>query len=112
MLLREAILDPNLQKFSVVVLDEVHERTVSTDVLMAIIKALKENRDLKIVIMSATIDIPKISEYFSIDNIVNVKGRTFPVEIYNLKQPEGNYVDNALISILQIHLEQPEGDIL
>ena len=114
MLLREAILDPQLSKFSVIVLDEVHERTVNTDVLMSIIKGLQNTTrpDLKIVVMSATIDIPKISEYFEIESVVNVEGRTFPVEIYNIQEAQGNYVDNALLAILQIHLEQPEGDIL
>jgi HrpA-like RNA helicase len=114
MLLREAILDPTLKKFSVIILDEVHERTINTDVLMSIIKGLKNTTrpDLKIVVMSATIDIPKISEYFDIESVVSVEGRTFPVEIYNIKESEANYVDNALIAILQVHLEQPEGDIL
>ena len=114
MLLREAILDPQLSKFSTIVLDEVHERTVNTDVLMSIVKTLNNTTrpDLKIIVMSATIDIPKISEYFEIDSVVTVEGRTFPVEIHNLIKAEGNYVDNALIAILQVHLEQPPGDIL
>ena len=111
MLLREAILDPLLSKYSVIVLDEVHERTVNTDVLLSIIKNINRS-DLIIVVMSATIDIPKISTYFEIDSVVNVEGRTFPVEIYNMAESEGNYIDNALIAILQTHLDQPEGDIL
>ena len=60
MLLREAILDPELKKYGVIVLDEAHERTVNSDVLLAIIKSIAENRkDLRIVIMSATLEIPK-----------------------------------------------------
>ena len=114
MLLREAILDPLLSKYSVIVLDEVHERTVNTDVLLSIIKELKNTvrPELIIVVMSATIDIPKISSYFEIDSVVNVEGRTYPVEIYNMAESEGNYIDNALIAVLQTHLDWPEGDIL
>ena len=114
MLLRDAILDPLLSKYSVIVLDEVHERTINTDVLLSLIKDLQNTTrpDLKIVVMSATIDIPKISQYFEIESIVNVEGRTYPVEIYNLDKTEGNYLDNAMISILQTHIDQPEGDIL
>ena len=72
MLLREAIVDPLLSKYSVIILDEIHEWTISTDVLMGLIKSLKNGSrpDLKIVLMSATIDIPKISKYFGIEDVI------------------------------------------
>ena len=60
MLLREAILDPKLSKYGLIVLDEAHERTVNSDVLLAIIKDIAKERPLlKIVVMSATLAIPK-----------------------------------------------------
>jgi pre-mRNA-splicing factor ATP-dependent RNA helicase DHX15/PRP43 len=63
MLLREAILDPELSKYAIIVLDEAHERTVNSDVLLAIVKGIakrhKRRFPLKIVVMSATLEIPK-----------------------------------------------------
>ena len=65
MLLREAILDPDLSKYAVIVLDEAHERTVNSDVLLAIVKDLcKKRPKLKIVVMSATLQVEKFRKYF------------------------------------------------
>lgn len=64
MLLWEAILDPNLSKYSIIILDEIHERTINTDVLLALVKSLmKVWLDLKVILMSATVDIPKMISY-------------------------------------------------
>jgi len=61
MLLREAILDPLLSKYSVIILDEIHERTINTDVLLGLVKSLMLKReDMKVIMMSATVDIPKM----------------------------------------------------
>ncbi len=65
MLLREAMMDPMLSKYSVVILDEAHERTLSTDILMGLVKEiLKKRKDLKLVVMSATLDSGKFADYF------------------------------------------------
>ena len=73
MLLREAILDPFLKEYKVIIIDEVHERSVNTDVCLGLLKELlQKRRGLKIVLMSATIDIHKLSTYFNTKAVFNI----------------------------------------
>ena len=113
MLQREVLMDPNLRKYSVIMLDEAHERTISTDVLFGLLKkTLKRRPDLKVIVTSATLDADKFSEYFNQCPIFTIPGRTFPVEVMYSKEPESDYLDAALVTVMQIHLTEPAGDIL
>ncbi|XP_049851804.1 ATP-dependent RNA helicase dhx8-like [Schistocerca gregaria] len=113
MLLRECLVDPDLKQYSAIILDEAHERSIHTDVLMALMKqAILRRPDLKLIVTSATLDAEKFSKYFMDSPIFTIPGRTYPVEILWTREPETDYLDAALITVLQIHINEPPGDIL
>ena len=125
MLLREAVIDPMLSKYGVIMIDEAHERTLQTDFLLGTIKGVQKRRretvedtrgrklpPLRIMIMSATLEATTFSKFFDGAPVVYSRGRTFPVEMFYTEEPEEDYLDAAMLTVLQVNKEEAPGDIL
>lgn len=113
MLLREFLTEPDLGGYSVMMIDEAHERTLHTDILFGLVKDIARARpDMRLLISSATLDAYKFSDYFDKAPIFKIPGRRYPVETYYTVAPEADYLQAAVLTVLQIHTTQPLGDIL
>ncbi len=113
MLLREFLSEPDLAGYSALMIDEAHERTLHTDILFGLVKDIARFRpDLKLLISSATLDAEKFSAYFDNAPVFNIPGRRYNVDIMYTKSPEADYLDAAIVTVLQVHVTQPDGDIL
>ncbi|CAN6337723.1 unnamed protein product [Urochloa humidicola] len=113
MLLREFLGEPDLSSYGVVIVDEAHERSISTDILLGLVKDVARFRpDLKLLISSATLNADKFSDFFDMAPVFKIPGRRFRVDIHYTVAPEADYVDAAVATVLQLHVTQPPGDIL
>ncbi|KAH8273854.1 hypothetical protein KR044_002202 [Drosophila immigrans] len=111
-LLREAIGDRLLRKYSAIMLDEAHERTVNADVLFGIVKEAQQERrkhkmpKLKLIITSATMDIDHFGQYFKVKGMY-LEGRTHPVRVMHAKESQDDYIHAALVTLFDIHRHEP-----
>lgn len=98
LLLRQIESDPMLSQYSVLVIDEVHERHIHTDFLLGVVKCILAQRpDLKLVLMSATININLFSSYFDDAPVCSVPGRLYPIQV--IYRPYNNLTYQIVIIV-------------
>eukprot|EP00058_Branchiostoma_floridae_P019398 XP_002604888.1 hypothetical protein BRAFLDRAFT_264370 [Branchiostoma floridae] len=123
MLVREMMADPLLKKYSILMLDEAHERTLHTDIIIGLLKKIQKKReDLRIIVSSATLDAKAFRDFFnknvsdleSFDtaHILSIEGRAFPVNVYYRESPVPDYAKATVDTIVKIHEGEKAGDIL
>ncbi|KAL6824416.1 P-loop containing nucleoside triphosphate hydrolase protein [Trichoderma sp. SZMC 28015] len=131
LLIREALADPLLSRYSVIMVDEAHERSISTDILLGLLKKIRKKRpELRIIVSSATIQAEEFFDFFTKGSgqetkkeqsgqtsndavtIVSLEGRTYPIDTLYLESPAEDYVEKAVNTVFDIHTQEGEGDIL
>ncbi|SCO65858.1 ATP-dependent RNA helicase prh1, putative [Plasmodium vivax] len=108
-LIREIMNDPFLKKYNFLILDEVHERSIRTDVLLGYIRVLMGKRKkLRIILMSATLDVDTFKNFFGDPPIICIPHKLHPVSIFYPIRPVEDYLISVVCTVLQIHFGQGE----
>ncbi len=119
-LLAETQGDPLLSEYNALIIDEAHERSLNIDFLLGYLKGLLAKRtDLKLIITSATIDTQAFARHFGDAPIIEVSGRTYPVEVlyepFDANSEESGdvtFIDAAVSTVEKLMYESDNGDIL
>src|SRR5690606_35406042 len=119
-LLAEIQSDRWLSRYDTILIDEAHERSLNIDFLLGYLKQLlQKRRDLKVIVTSATIDTARFAAHFDDAPVVEVEGRSYPVEVrYRPLEGEGDRegdrtVNDAIVAACdEINREDPRGDVL
>lgn len=117
-LLQEVKADPILSKYSVIMVDEAHERSLNIDFILGLLKEIQEERnDLKIIISSATINTKTFSKFFDGAPIISISGKPYPVDVKYIpilltRENTDIYFDKILSIIKTAHESEDGGDVL
>ena len=115
-LLAETQSDPWLNTYDTIILDEAHERSLNIDFLLGFLKRLlARRRDLKLIVTSATIDTARFAEHFNRAPVVEVEGRSYPVEVRWRPPPERgdlSQTEQIILALDEVTREDPRGDAL
>lgn len=113
-LLAELQGNPELRGYHTLIIDEAHERSLTIDLLLGTLKQLLPRRpDLKVIISSATIETQRFSEFFDGAPVVEVEGRTFPVDVlYEPPHPELELCEAVADAVESVLSLDPQGDFL
>jgi HrpA-like RNA helicase len=113
-MLKEFINDPNLSTVGAIMVDEAHERSLNTDILLGLLRdVIRRNAQIKVIVASATINADKFSAFFDNAPVFTVTGRTYPVERFYAEEPVADYVTESAQTVLSLHTAKPlPGDIL
>jgi ATP-dependent helicase HrpB len=113
-LTRQVIDDPFLEGIGGVILDEFHERSIHTDLTIALLREVRQTvrPDLVLIVMSATLDAAPVAKFLGDCPIINVPGRTYPVEVAHAPMPSADPLPQRLAGALRDELERGDGDVL
>mmetsp|Transcript_16622 Transcript_16622/g.29819 ORF Transcript_16622/g.29819 Transcript_16622/m.29819 type:complete len:487 (+) Transcript_16622:8-1468(+) len=112
-LINESCCSLLMEYYNFIIIDEVHERTLALDLILGLVLEIRNYRSsLRLIIMSATLEIEKFIKYFINTTSILVPGRCFPVEIFYCFKPEKSYFRISIIMILNLAFSGKSGDIL